>query len=88
MKGSTKIMIPTLIVGNASMLYIVFSENLSQLISNNYIHNALLLFSIVGLLFTFIYNVFGGGLFNRNFMKHYIQEHREEKENEGSNPWS
>ena len=82
-------MIPTLIVGNASMLYIVFSENLSQQISSNYIHNALLLFSIAGLLFTVVYNVFGGGLFNRNFMKHYIQENKEEKENQGSsNPWS
>ena len=88
MKRSTKIFIPNLIVGNTSILYIVFSNNLSQLINNNYIHYTLLLFSIAGILFTVIYNVFGGGLFNRNFIKYYIQEHNEGKENKGSKPWS
>ena len=88
MKRSTKIIIQSNIVGIPSFIYIAFSNNLSHLITNTYIHYTLLAFSITGILFTVIYNVFGGGLFNRNFMKYYIQEHKEEKETNGSKPWS
>ena len=89
MKRSTKIQIKSVIVGNASIIYLVFSNDLAQLINNNYIHYPLLLLSVAGLLLTVIYNVFGGGLFGRKWIKYYIQEYKQEKkESKSSNPWN
>lgn len=85
MKQSTKILIPTFIIGNASVLYIVFSNSFTELIQNSIISNVLLLLAILGVFFTVIYNIFGGGLLNRKFLYYYINEGHEHKEDK--QPW-
>ncbi len=67
------------------MLYMVFSGTLSELIQNNTIHSLLFWQSIIGIFITVVFNIFGGGLLNRKFVKYYIQEHQQDKR--AKQPW-
>lgn len=74
MKQSTKIWLPTLFVGNASIIYIVFYQEISSAINNAYVSGTFLILSALGLFFTIIFNIFGGGWLNRKFIYYYVNE--------------
>jgi len=79
MKPSTKVLIPTTIVGMLSILGIIFHSEISSYVRNSYISNILLAIEIMGLFFTMVYNVFGGGMFNREMIKQFIHEHENQE---------